>query len=285
MDITAGQTAVVTGGASGIGAALAGRFAARDLNVVVADVQEGALADAVDELGRLGSGEIIGVVTDVTDADAVQRLADRTIEAFGAVHVVCNNAGVAGSPDVRAGEVHLPTWRWVIEVNLMGVVHGHAAFLPLLREQDDGHVVNTASIAGHFPGHSAYSASKWAVVGITEGLFHELAGAGSAVGVSCLCPGWVRTQIIESHRNRPEWAAPVGIHEPDPQIEAVRAFVRDQLQHGADPEHVADLVLAAIEERRLWVFTDAEMVASLSPRFDAVLGHRNPPVATGLFGD
>lgn len=284
MEISPGQTAVVTGGASGIGAALAGRFAARDLNVVVADVEEGAMADAVAELDTLGSGQVIGTVVDVTDAESVQRLADETVEAFGAVHVVCNNAGVGGSPDAPTGEVHLPSWRWVIEVNLMGVVHGHAAFLPLLREQDEGHIVNTASMAGHFPGHSAYSASKWAVVGITEGLFHELGNSGSAVGVSCLCPGWVRTQIAESHRNRPEWAAPSGLAEPDSLAEMALAYVQDQIAHGAQPDDVADLVLAAIEARKLWVFTDAEMVASLGPRFDAVLGDTNPPPAA-LFSD
>ncbi|MEO1061010.1 MAG: SDR family NAD(P)-dependent oxidoreductase [Actinomycetota bacterium] len=284
MELRPGQTAVVTGGASGIGAALARRFAARDLHVVMADVEEGAMAEAAAELGRLGSGEVLPVVTDVTDADSVQRLADAAVEAFGAVHVVCNNAGVAGSPDTAMGQVHIPSWRWVIEVNLMGVVHGHAAFLPLLRDQDEGHVVNTASIAGHFPGHSAYSASKWAVVGITEGLFHELGMAGSAVGASCLCPGWVRTQIMESHRNRPEWAAPTALAEPDPMAEEMRSYVRDQIAHGAAPDDVADRVLAAIEAKRLWVFTDAEMVASLVARFDAVLGDRNPP-HPGLFGE
>ncbi len=284
MEIRAGQTAVVTGGASGIGAALAGRFAARDLNVVVADVEEGAMADAVAELDALGSGQVIGAVVDVTDAESVQRLADETVEAFGAVHVICNNAGVGGSPDTPMGEVHVPSWRWVVEVNLMGVVHGHAAFLPLLREQDEGHIVNTASMAGHFPGHSAYSASKWAVVGITEGLFHELANGGSSVGASCLCPGWVRTKIMESHRNRPEWAAPSALPEPEPLAEAARAYVQDQISNGAQPDDVADLVLAAIEARKLWVFTDAEMVASLAPRFEAVLGDRNPPSAS-LFSD
>lgn len=284
MEITAGQTAVVTGGASGIGAAMARRFATSDLNVVVADVEEGAMAEALDELGNLGSGEVIGVVTDVTDAESVQRLADRSVEAFGAVHIVCNNAGVAGSPDTETGTVHVPTWRWVIEVNLMGVIHGHAAFLPLLREQNEGHIVNTASMAGHFPGHSAYSASKWAVVGMTEGLFHELAAAGSGVGASCLCPGWVRTRIVESHRNRPEWAAPTGLAEPAPETEAMRAFVKDQIEHGAQPDEVAALVADAIEHRKLWVFTDAGMVASLALRFDAVLGQRNPPGAD-IFSD
>jgi NAD(P)-dependent dehydrogenase (short-subunit alcohol dehydrogenase family) len=277
MQLIAGRTAVVTGGASGIGESIARNFAGRGLNVVVADVEEGALGDVVDELDALGSGEVLGTVTDVAEAESVQRLADQTVEAFGAVHVVCNNAGVGGSPDSAPGGVHVPSWRWVIEVNLMGVVHGHAAFLPLLQAQDEGHIVNTASMAGHYPGHSPYSASKWAVVGITEGLFHELRNTGSQVGVTCLCPGWVRTRIVESHRNRPEWAVPSALGEPDAAVEAARAYVRDRIEQGTPPDEIAELVASAIEDRRLWVFSDAQMVAGLAPRFEAVLGQTNPP--------
>jgi NAD(P)-dependent dehydrogenase (short-subunit alcohol dehydrogenase family) len=164
----------------------------------------------------------------------------------------------------------------VLEVNLFGVIHGHAHFLPHLLEHGDGHIVNTASMAGHLPGHSAYSASKWAVVGITEGLHQQLTAAGSTVGVSCLCPGWVDTRIAEAARNRPEWAAPDALADPDEDAEARMAFIRDQLASGLAPEAVADLVHDAIVERRFWIFTDLTMVELLRGRFDAILEGRNP---------
>ncbi|MEM9610729.1 MAG: SDR family NAD(P)-dependent oxidoreductase, partial [Actinomycetota bacterium] len=262
MEALEGRVAVVTGGASGIGAALARRFATRGMHVVVADIEEAAIAPVVGELADLGAAGALGVVTDVTDAEAVQSLADRTVEEFGAAHVVCNNAGVAGSPETLSDDLHLPSWRWVIEVNLMGVIHGHAAFLPILKSQDEGHIVNTASMAGHFPGHSAYSASKWGVVAITEGLFHQLGAGGSKVGASCLCPGWVNTQILDSHRNRPEWAAPAPLEEPRAEADLARAYVADQLAGGADPDRVAGLVEEWHLDARRGVVTHCGLVAA-----------------------
>lgn len=276
VDTLDGKTAVITGAGSGMGRAFAERFARAGMKVVLADVELPKLDEAVAAITSTGA-EAIGVQTDVTDGAAVDRLRDAAIEAFGRVHVVCNNAGVAGSASSGGEWVVENEWRWVLEVNLWGVIHGHRAFLPHLVEHGDGHIVNTASMAGHFPGHSAYSASKWAVVGITEGLFHDARLRAAGVGVSCLCPGWVNTAIAESDRNRPEWASPGRDVEPTPTEEMMRAFVIDQLRSGMDPASVADLVHDAILSGTFWIFTDRQMVASLDPRFHAVLGATNPP--------
>ena len=176
MQTLKGKTAVVTGAGSGMGRAFAIRFAQEGMNVVLSDIEAPTLDDAVAEVERAATdgARAIGVVTDVADADAVRQLAATAIDTFGKVNVLCNNAGVGGgSLSAAAGHVDLPDWTWVMGVNFWGVVNGHEAFLPHMLEHGDGHIVNTASMAGHFPGHSAYSASKWAVVGITEGLYNS----------------------------------------------------------------------------------------------------------------
>jgi NAD(P)-dependent dehydrogenase (short-subunit alcohol dehydrogenase family) len=280
MEQLEGKTAVVTGAASGMGRAFAKRFAAAGMNVVLSDVEEPVLDEAVAEVAAVAANhgnDAIGVITDVSDEQAVNHLAETSIARFDRVNVVCNNAGVAGSGLVAGpGTISTADWKWVIDVNLWGVIHGHQAFLPHLMEHGDGHIVNTASMAGHFPGHSAYSASKWAVVGISEGLFIQLQATGSSVGVSCLCPGWVNTNIAESDRNRPEWAAPDALAEPSPAAEARFAIIREELASGRSPEAVADLVHDAVLSDSFWIFTDMAMVASLEGRFDAILGGRNP---------
>lgn len=280
MQTLEGKTAVVTGAASGMGKAFALRFAQEGMNVVLSDVEAPRLDDAVAEVDAATAegARAIGVITDVADADAVRSLAATAIDTFGAVNVLCNNAGVGGgSLSAAPGSVHLPDWNWVMGVNFWGVVHGHEAFLPHMLEHGDGHIINTASMAGHFPGHSAYSASKWAVVGITEGLYNSLKMSGATLGVSCLCPGWINTDIGQSARNRPEWAAPNALSEPDPEVEARHQFVLDALASGLPPERVADLVVQAILDESFWIFTHDDMVASLAPRFDAILGGSNPP--------
>jgi NAD(P)-dependent dehydrogenase (short-subunit alcohol dehydrogenase family) len=266
------KTAVVTGAGSGMGRAFAERFARAGMHVVLADVEEPKLAEATEAVRDLGPGAI-GVPTDVSDENAIHRLRDEALDAFGAVHVVCNNAGVGG------GNETLADWQWVMDVNFWGVVHGMRTFLPLLQAQDEGHIVNTASMAGIFPGYSPYAASKWAVVGITEGLHGQLAMEGSNVGVSCLCPGWVRTAIMDSDRNRPEWAARPALDdaEPDPLVEMRVQFVRDAVAGGRPPEEVADLVHDAVVDGTFWIFTDETMVAANRPRLEALLAGENPP--------
>jgi NAD(P)-dependent dehydrogenase (short-subunit alcohol dehydrogenase family) len=271
-----GKTAVVTGAASGMGRAFAERFAAAGMNVVLADV-EGPRLEEAEAAVRAAGVEALGVLTDVSDPDAVDRLRDEAVARFGRVNVLCNNAGVGGAM-TGDGAIHLADWQWVMGVNLWGVVHGHRSFLPHLVEHGDGHIVNTASMAGHFPGHSAYSASKWAVVAITEGLHHQLRAEGSTVGVSCLCPGWVDTAIDTSVRNRPEWAAPAGLAEPTERASLLQELVRDQLRSGLPPASVAELVHDAVLAGRFWIFTHPEMVAALEPRYGAVLAGEDPPV-------
>lgn len=286
MDELVGKTAVITGAASGMGLSFARRLAAAGMNVVLSDVEEPALDAAVVEVGAVAAergNEAIGVLTDVSDETAVASLADQAISRFERVNVVCNNAGVAGSGLVYGpGKISTADWKWVLDVNLWGVIHGHQAFLPHLLEHGDGHIVNTASMAGHFPGHSAYSASKWAVVGISEGLFNQLKAIGSTVGVSCLCPGWINTKIGESDRNRPEWAAPDALNEPSAEAEERYALIREELAAGKNPDDVADLVHDAVLDGSFWIFTHEEMVASLKERFDAVLESRNPNWRSGL---
>lgn len=275
MQELAGRVAVVTGGASGIGRALAARFVAEGMSVVIADIEKSALDEAAAGLGP----DVLGVLTDVSDPTSVDSLAEAAVARFGRVHVLCNNAGVASVSPSGGQWVSENEWRWVLEVNLWGVIHGHRAFLPHLVEHGDGHIVNTASMAGLFPGHSAYTASKWAVVGITEGLYHDENLRAAGIGVSCLCPGWVNTAIAESARNRPEWAAPRRDVEPTAAEEGMRAFVLDQLRSGMEPAAVADLVHDAVLSNTFWIFTDRQMVAGLEPRYQAMLAGTNPPPA------
>src|SRR5215472_10419781 len=197
-----GRVAVVTGAASGIGFGLSERFVAEGMRVVMADVDAPALAEAADLLaGR--RAEVLPVTTDVSDGDQVDSLRDRALEAFGAVHVVCNNAGVSGTGR-PLWEMSRRDWEWVMGVNLWGVINGIRSFVPVLLQQDAGHVVNTASMAGVIPGVlGSYSVTKHAVVALSEALHFQLLPLGAPVGVSVLCPGWVRTRIGESYRNRP----------------------------------------------------------------------------------
>ena len=275
MDQLTGKTAVVTGAGSGMGRAFARRLAAAGMNLVLADITEGPLKEAVNEAVAAGV-KAIGVRTDVSDAASMDALAAAAFGAFDRVNVVCNNAGVAGTFMGSGGRVDTADWAWVLGVNLWGVIHGHRVFLPHLLEHGDGHIVNTSSMAGHLPSHSAYAASKWAVVGITEGLYLQLQQAGSTVGVSCLCPGWVATNIAASIRERPEAVAPGPHLELSAEDEARYEFVTELVRSGLPPEHVADMVHDAIVENKFWIFPHPDFVQSLEPRFRSVLAGTNP---------
>lgn len=272
MELVAGDVAVVTGAAGGIGFALAERFATAGLQVVAADVDPDALDDAVVRLARHGT-DVLGVPTDVSKEADVQALAQSTLERFGGVHVVCNNAGVGGLSDPWFGPT--ATWEWVLGVNLWGVIHGIRAFLPHLALAGRGHMVNTASIAGLLPGFTPpYDASKHAVVAITEDLFNDMRSAGVPVGVSVLCPGWVRTGIMDSERN---WPSHLGEQpEESPGQAAVKHHFRRAIDEATTPAAVADLVANAITEDRFWVFPHADWVELAARRWDGIAEGLDP---------
>lgn len=281
VDDLTGKTAVITGAASGMGRSFANRFAGAGMNIVLSDIEAPRLEEAVAEVSAHGT-DVIGHVTDVADGGSVDELADRAFGAFGGVHLLCNNAGVGG---MKGGPelINSANWEWVLGVNLWGVIHGHRAFLPRMIEQGEGHIVNTASMAGHMPGHSAYTASKWAVVGITQGLYNQMHRTGTGIGVSCLCPGWVRTDIATSERNGPEAAAPPALYEPTADQEAAWQFVVDALEGGLDPDAVADMVHDAVVDDRFWIFTHPEFVVALQDKHESIMENRNPN-PMGLLG-
>ena len=285
MDELQGRVAVITGGASGMGLAFAHRFAAAGMKVVLGDIEEPALDAAVAGL-REGGAEVLGVRCDVSDADSVHALAAATEEAFGAAHVICLNAGVAGSGALH--EQSLADWQWILGVNLMGVVHGIDAFLPGLVERDEGHVVVTSSVAGHtaYPGLGVYSATKHAAAVIAETLYNELTSSGSRVGATALCPGFVDTGIFDSARNRPEHLTDtLSDLDTDEDRAAREAFLEMIASEALKPDAVADLVHDAILDGTFWVFTDDRHVENVTNRHAEIAGRRNPTEARAITED
>src|ERR1700682_813364 len=264
----AGRTAFVTGGAGGIGLALGRAFAQAGMKVMLADIETDALAAAVESLHDVGP-DVRGIPCDVADPVSVARAAEASYAAFGKVHVVCNNAGVAAGSGIDS--ISLDNWRWVLDVNLMGVVHGIKTFLPHIRAHGEGgHIVNTASMAGMINGmgFSPYSASKFAVVSMSEGLVVQLKPLG--IGVSVLCPSFVRTGIGESGRNRPQRYGPAQALDPASPAAAIVAEIARRLQDGLDPAAVAARVLDAIQNDELYVFTHPNMREGVDERFAAI---------------
>lgn len=265
----AGKTAFVTGGASGIGLALGRAFAEAGMNVMLADIETDALQAAVKNLQAFAPN-VRGTICDVADPASVERAAQASFEAFGNVHVVCNNAGVAAGGGIDL--VSLDNWRWVLDVNLMGVLHGIKSFLPHIRAHGEGgHIVNTASMAGIYSGlgFSPYGASKFAVVSMSEGLAMQLRPHG--IGVSVLCPSYVRTRIGESGRNRPQQYGPAQPLDPASPAAAMVAEIARQIEAGLEPAAVAARVLAAIRDDELYVFTHPDMRSEVKERFAAIL--------------
>jgi NAD(P)-dependent dehydrogenase (short-subunit alcohol dehydrogenase family) len=270
VELTRGQVAVVTGAASGIGLALAERFAAAGLNIVAADVQGDALPEAGARIAAHGV-EVHTIDCDVSKERDVTALADTALDRFGAVHVVCNNAGVAPRGDPWFGSI--TEWHWVMGVNFWGVVHGCRAFLPHLL--GGGHIVNTASIAGLYPGTApAYDASKHAVVAISEDLHNMASVVGLPVGVSVLCPGWVRTSILDAARN---WPDDLGARpQPAPAAAVVEPYVRRAIDEGATPASIADAVVDAVQRDRFWVIPQQEFLDLAVRRWDTIAERENP---------
>jgi NAD(P)-dependent dehydrogenase (short-subunit alcohol dehydrogenase family) len=258
-----GKVAFITGGASGIGLAMARVFGREGMKIMLADIEAETLAAAVEELRGLQI-RAEGVVADAASRDSLKSAARETIERFGKVHLVCNNAGVAaGGP---FGTVPEKDWGWVTDVNQFGVVHGMEIFAPLIIAQGEGgHFVNTASMAGFVspPGMEPYSATKFAVVAMSEGWAGQLAPLG--IGVSILCPGFVKTRIHESRRNRP---AGYGEDDRPPGIDAILAA---PVLNGISVEPVAERALEGVLEGDLYIFTHPEMRGFVEERFARVL--------------
>lgn len=275
-----GKVAVVTGAASGIGLGLATRFAQERMKVVLADVEEEALEAAVTDLRRQEL-DVLGVLTDVSSEASVQSLAQQTLEAYGKVHVLCNNAGVAGAGGgAMAWDWTMKDWQWVFGVNFWGVVHGIRTFLPIMTGQDEeGHVVNTASMAGLLPGGGIYGVTKHAVVALSESLYAQLNMSNAKVGVSVLCPGFVHTNIAESERNRPEELSQADEQPPDATMQAVRDMIRQRIATGMEPADVAGIVLEAIQNDQFWITTTDEFDAVVRARHDGILARSNPAIA------
>jgi NAD(P)-dependent dehydrogenase (short-subunit alcohol dehydrogenase family) len=274
-----GKVAVITGAASGIGRGLAERCAREGMRVVLADIEGKALSRAESELRAAGAA-VLAVPTDVSQERDVQALAERALDAFGAVHLLCNNAGVAIGSTVW--ETTVNDWRWVLGVNLWGVIHGARVFIPIMLGQDsEGHIVNTASIQGllsHHPLTASYQVSKHAVVALSEQLHHELAGSGAKIRVSVLCPGWVKTQIGDSGRNRPEALRNDAATRFAPAIEQAYLQVMQAIEDGSPPEQVADSVFAAIREETFYILPHPEWKPAVRTRMQDILDGRNPTI-------
>jgi NAD(P)-dependent dehydrogenase (short-subunit alcohol dehydrogenase family) len=261
MKDLAGKIAFITGGAGGIGFAMARAFGQRGMKISIADVEAETCAKAVDALRREGI-TTIGSACDVSDRDSLAEAAAKTFAEFGKVHVLCNNAGVS-----RAGAIETiapSDWDWVIGVNVKGLVHGLQLFLPHMRAHgEEGHIVNTASVNGvaGAPLAGPYTATKFAVVGMSEVLAAEL--QETPIGVSVLCPSWVRTRMLDNGRNRPDrFGGPLKLDADSANAERNARYAK-ALEGGLDPADVAELVIGAIETRRLFVFTHAETRAAV----------------------
>jgi NAD(P)-dependent dehydrogenase (short-subunit alcohol dehydrogenase family) len=255
----AGKVAVVTGGASGIGKGIATALAAEGAQVIIADIQRDAMEAAAAEIGA------VGVLTDVSDPASVDALARAALDQFGAVHVICNNAGIG--PLAPVADLTLDDWRWMIGVNLWGVIHGVHTFLPILKQnRDGGHIVNTASMAGLVAGPrlGAYAAAKYGVVGLSEVLAAELAADNSKVGVSVLCPGTVHTNIGTSSRNRPADLPDAGFKDIDIELEDNPRY------RWIYPADAGAVVVRAIKRGDLYALTHPDWYPMVAERHEAI---------------
>jgi NAD(P)-dependent dehydrogenase (short-subunit alcohol dehydrogenase family) len=274
MDDLRGKVAVITGGASGIGRALAERFAAEGMKIVIADIDEVAMRAVEVQLAE-GGTEVLTQVCDTSLEAEMQALADAAVSRFGGAHVLCNNAGVIGKGD--AWRSPIAVWDWVIGINLYGVIHGIRAFLPIMEDQGEGHIVNTASMAGlvALPGAAPYNVTKTGVVALSEGLYLELKATGSPVRVSALCPGFVKTNLAKGQK----WTERLG-SEPGaaqtPMAQMMDAVLAQGVEEGIEATDVADQVVDAIRTERFWILTHPEMRQAPVERMQRAAEQANP---------
>ena len=284
MDAFAGKVAVVTGAASGIGLALAERFAAEGMKVVLADIEEGPLAAAEAAIKAKG-GIAISVRTNVLHEAEIRRLADTAFSTWGNVHLLCNNAGVSGGTGADGvWNVAKEDWDWVLGVNFTGVLHGIRHFVPrMLAAGEAGHIVNTASVAGLVAATAGpYTVSKHGVVALTEMLYKDLKVRGSKVSASVLCPGWVNTNIMESARNRPEELTPNAMAQPapTPRMEMMRKAVRELVRNGFPPAKIAGLVVDAVRTDTFYIVpVQPDIGEAIALRLEDIRLRRNPSMA------
>jgi NAD(P)-dependent dehydrogenase (short-subunit alcohol dehydrogenase family) len=271
-----GKVAAVTGAASGLGRAMALAFAAEGMDVALADVDDTDLSSVENQIQGLGV-RAITLKVDVSHADQVETFRDQALTRLGGLHVVCNNAGV--SPLGAVWENSVADWQWILGVNLWGVIHGVRAFTPHLIAQDEGHIVNTASVAGLIspPGSGAYNVTKHAVVALSESLLHDLRERNSNVGVSVLCPAYVPTRITESERNRPK-DLPAG--KKSEHTVAREAMLKKAVSSGKiSADQVAQAVVAAIKQDRFYILTHPRIKGAIQARMQDILedsAPRNP---------
>ena len=273
MDQFEGKTAVVTGAASGIGRALADRFATAKMCVVLADVEVEPLRAAEEALLERGA-DVLAVETDVRKLESVQELHRQVIDAYGKVHVLCNNAGVTTGGLIW--EQSEAEWDWTLGVNLWGEINGLRTFLPdMIAHGEEGHVVNTASVGAFFSVafQGAYAVSKAAIVGHSETLYYDLKAVNANIGVSVLCPGFTDTRVLDSSRNWPEEYGPSRVAEAD---ESADQALRDLMASGMPPADVAEHVFEAIRTQQLHILTHPEFDQMIRDRMEAILARRNP---------
>lgn len=275
-----GKVAVVTGAASGIGKALAEKCLAEGMHVVMADIEQAALEAAAESLAAAGNNTILPVQVDVSISEEIEKLLAKTLEEFGAVHLLFNNAGVGGGGN--SWQATKKDWDWVLGVNLWSVIYGIQTFVPQMLKQDtECHIVNTASMAGLMGGttNACYSVTKHGVVALTENLYQDLKTEGAKIGTSVLCPGFVNTNIFDSGRNRP---AHLDNNEPEREAteeEMARAeMFREVLKSGMQPEELANIVFDAIREDRLFILTHEAFKPFVTERANNIVSGVNPGV-------
>ena len=270
-----GKTAVITGAASGIGYALAEKFANEGMNIVLADIEQDALEIAVKKISDIGV-ESFGINIDVMHKDSVEHLFNESIKAFSKVHILCNNAGVA-STVVADGiwELDEKDWDWVLGVNFYGTLYGIQSFVPhMINHKEEGHVLNTISLAGILPGEAIYGVSKHAALALSESLWQGLKNIKSKIGASVLCPGFVNTNIIESNRNRPDH-----LSSSNKTNFILKKLASSVLKRGKEPNEIADTTFDAIKQNNFYILPHTSYDEMIKERFSRILARTEPQSA------